>query len=625
MSSFDVQLLMPKQFRRLLNVSLVFFLSLAMVLLVGHPGQAQFSLPDGFGQSSGDRPPADVRRFGSIEVTWVNSPLDNKRLFEIASPTVTDRSPEAGSEPIPVEERAGEIEAKLNRAFLNILDQETLSIQVSMLNGATVIGVTDKDYTRPLIITTVTGIDADYYGQPIDELADEWRDIIVDEFDRKFEEFSGDALSNTIRNNFEILLALIALTVISVVLKRLITKRQKVLKQQKRDLNIPTQDQEELVDPQENASAIAEDESSETALVQQREQFLQRLKQTHQLERRLALWGSLQWILFWGVVLAWFVGIFIILRRIPYAARWSGGALAIPLQLLTIWFFTGLAVRLSHRIIERVSSQWQEQDLIEFLDLGDAQRRKLRVSTIAGAAKGLVTILILVVALLSVLTTIGIPAGSVLAIGGLFGFALSFGSQNLVKDFVNGFLILAEDQYAIGDVIDVGSASGLVENLNLRVTQLRSGDGELVTIPNSAITEVKNATRSWSRVNFSIDVSYQSDPEQALSVLREVAQTMYEEPDWQDKILAPPDVLGIDRVSHSGMTITTWIKTAPLQQWAVGREFCLRVRKALAANGINIGVPRQTYLTEAMQSNDSNDQNGQSTDPSAPDSEAVAP
>lgn len=613
---------MSKLFKRLLTLGFAFFLSLAVVLLVGHPSQAQFSLSDGVGQTSGDRPPADVRRFGSIEVTWVNSPLDNKRLFEIASPTVSDRSPGAGSENIPVEERVGEIEAKLSRAFLNILDQDTLSIQVAELNGATVIGVTDQDYTRPLIITTVTDIDADYYGKPIDELADEWRGIIIDEFNRKFEEFSGDALVNTLRNNFEILLALIALTIVSAVLKRLISKRQKVLKHQKRDLNIPPQDQEDLVDPQENASADAEDERSDAALVQQREQFLDGLKQTHNLDRRLAFWGSLQWIFFWGVVLAWCIGIFVILRRIPYAARLSGGALAIPLQLLTIWFFTGLAVRLSHRIIERLSTNWQEQEVIEFLNLGDAQRRKLRISTIAGATKGLITILILLVAILSVLTTLGVPAGSVLAIGGLFGFALSFGSQNLVKDFVNGFLILAEDQYAIGDVIDVGSASGLVENLNLRVTQLRSGDGELVTIPNSAITEVKNATRSWSRVNFSIEVSYESDPEQALSVLREVAQTIYEEPDWQDKILAPPDVLGIDSVSHSGMTITTWIKTAPLQQWAVGREFRLRVREALEDHGINIGIPRQTYITETTQPDSPNRKHANK---STPDAEAVAP
>jgi small conductance mechanosensitive channel len=602
---------MPKRFKRFLTPGLAFVLSILMVLVIEHPVQAQFSLPGGSGQPSGDRPPARVIRFGSIEVTSVRSPLDNKRLFQIASPTVYDRSPGAAPEDVPVEQRANEIEAKLSRAFINIRDQDTLSVSVGTFNGATVIAAQDQDYTRPLIITTVTNIDSDYYGKPIDQLADEWRDIIVDEFDRNFEQFSGNALRNTIRNNLGILLALVALTIVAVVLKQFIAKRQKALQQRKRDLNLPEPEADDLVDPQENAVEIDEGDRSDAALLQQREQFLEGLKETHKLDRGLAFWGSLQWVLFWGTILAWCIGIYAILRRIPYAARWSAGALAIPLQLLGIWFLTGLVIRISHRVIDRLSTNWQDKELGEFLNLGDAQRRKLRISTIAGAAKGFITILIVIIALLSVLTTIGISTGSVVAIGGLLGFAISFGSQNLVKDFVNGFLILAEDQFAIGDVIDLGNASGLVENLNLRVTQLRSGDGELVTIPNSAITEVKNLTRSWSRVNFSIDVAYQADPEKALSVLRDVAQAMYNEPEWQEKILAPPDVLGIDSVSHNGMSITTWIKTAPLQQWTVGREFRLRVRQALEANGINIGVPRQVYITESAESNSANEHSTQ--------------
>jgi small conductance mechanosensitive channel len=544
---------------------------------------------------------------GSIEVTWVHSPLDNKRLFEVASLTVENRGADTTNGMIPVEARAAEIEAKLQRAFLNILDPETLAIEVAMLHGATIIGATDKDYTRPLVITTITDIDADYYGQPIEELAANWRDIIISEFERKFNEFSGDALSNTLRNNFETLLMLLALTLVAGVLKYLIGKKQQILKQQKHDLNLVVQDRKQLIDPQETVAVTAEygeieDEISEAVVVQQRDQFLQGLQRSSHLNYRLALWGSLQWILFWGIIMAWFLGIFTTLRRIPYVARWSDNAFIVPLKLLLIWFLAGSAVRISHRIIDHLSTNWQKPELMEILSLGDAQRRKLRISTIAGATKGLATVLILLVALLSVLTTVGIPTGSVLAIGGLLGFALSFGSQSLVKDFVNGFLILAEDQYAIGDVIDVGDASGLVENLNLRVTQLRSADGELITIPNSMITSVKNLTRSWSRVNCSIDVSYQSDPEQALSVLRDVSQKMYEEPDWQDKIIAPPDVLGIDQISYRGMTITTWIKTAPLQQWAVGREFRLRVRKALSDQGIEIGIPRQMYLTETIAS-----------------------
>jgi len=615
---------MPKQFlstlpKRFLTLGLAFLLSLIGVTLTGQSIQAQFSLPEGFGQTSGAQTPSGVTRYGSIEVTWVNSPLDNKRLFEIASPTVYDRSTGAVTEQIPVEQRADEIEAKLLRATSRILDQDTLSIDIETLNGATVIDAQDKNFTRPLVLMTVTDIDADYHGKPIDQLAEEWRDIVESEFDREFNEFlTQESLSNAL----VILLGLVALTVIVWILKFLISRQQKVLQQRKRSLNVVPQT-EELVDPQQNVPAQTHDTSQahEELLVQRRHQFLQGLKQTLNLDRRISIWGSLQWLLFWGTILAWCFGLYIITRSIPFLARWSGETLRIPLFLLAIWFLTGLAVRFTHRIIDRLSIDWQEKEIIEFIDLGDAQRRKLRISTIAGAAKGLITVLIVVVAMLSILDTLGVPAGSVLAIGGVFAFAISFGSQSLVKDIVNGFLILAEDQYAIGDVIDVGGAAGLVENLNLRVTQLRSGDGELVTIPNSAITEVKNLTRSWSRVNFSIDVAYQTDPDKALSVLRDVAHGMYDEPDWQDKILDPPDVLGIDGVSHSGMTITTWIKTAPLQQWAVGREFRLRVRKALEENGIDIGVPRQTYIAEAVQNSFSN---GHQADTLTSDSDPIA-
>lgn len=179
------------------------------------------------------------------------------------------------------------------------------------------------------------------------------------------------------------------------------------------------------------------------------------------------------------------------------------------------------------------------------------------------------------------------------------GLAISFGAQSLVKDLVNGCLILAEDQYAMGDVIDLGNVTGQVENLNLRVTQLRSPDGELITVPNSAITTVKNLTRDWSRVNFSLDVAYQSDPQRAIAILREVALALYEDPTWQSQILSPPEVLGIDHLAHSGITLTIWIRTTPGQQWAVGREFRLRVHQALEANGIDIGAPMQTYAAES--------------------------
>lgn len=142
------------------------------------------------------------------------------------------------------------------------------------------------------------------------------------------------------------------------------------------------------------------------------------------------------------------------------------------MNLLRILFVTGLAIRISRRLIDYFSADREGSDIGDFLTMGGDQRRRIRVSIIAEAVKGLVTVLIILTAFLAALSALGLPTASVVAIGSLAGLAITFGSQNLVKDLVNGFFILAEDQYAIGDVINVGKAAGLVENLNMRVTQL---------------------------------------------------------------------------------------------------------------------------------------------------------
>jgi len=587
----------PVSLRPWLRRSLAFCLALLATVTVTLPSQAQFSLPENLGQLDDNRLPAGVERFGGMEVAPVRSPIDNEILFRIASPTVYDRS-DAAADQRAVEQRAKQVQARLRLAIFNRrMDPETLAVEVSRLNNVTVVDVRDNDYPRPLILVSVTEQDADYNGQPIADLAADWQDILGREIRQGQARLSQAAVAKSLGAVVQIVLLLLGLTAILGLIKHALSKRQKVLRQRKQDLN-DRQPIEPPVDPQQ--TQISEQQEAEAEfLTQKRNQFLQAFQQTLNLDRRLGLWNFIQWLLFWLIILAWYIGIFFLGQQFPGLSTLSGYLLSKPLQLLAIWFFTSLAIRISRRLIDRFKATWQDHDFSSLINLGNAQRRKLRISTIAGAAKGLASVVIATTGLLAALGTVGIPTGSVLAIGGLLGLAISFGSQNLVKDLVNGFLILAEDQYAIGDVIDLGNSAGLVENLNLRVTQLRSSDGELVTIPNSAITQVKNLTRTWSRVSFSIDVAYQTDPNHALRVLEEVAQGLYDDPAWHDKILAPPDVLGIDSVSNSGMTITTWIQTGPAQQWAVGREFRLRVRAALEANGIEIGTPRQTYALES--------------------------
>ncbi|NJO39775.1 MAG: mechanosensitive ion channel family protein [Cyanobacteria bacterium RU_5_0] len=591
---------------RCLYFSLLLLLALSLTLATSQIGHAQFSLPEGFDQSHSVERSGNVNRYGHFETAPVTSPLDGRTLFTIASPTVDYRSTDASSPSQSVEERAKEVHDRLWLAMTRFKDPQSLVVDVFRLNNVTIVGARDDKFPRPLVLVSVTDLDADFNGKPIDELATEWRDILKQEAQAGVELFSGDTLSSHLGRMVPTVVGLLAATGIILLIRHGVSRRQKILRQRKQVLSESTASDERselqsdrTTDSQQNTPQSSPREQ----LTQQRTQFLQRLKQTFSLEQQLGLLGLMRWFLLWLLILLWYSGIIKVVSSIPVLLAYRKFVIGIPITLLGIWFFIGLTIRISHHLINLLQVTSETHHFVDFIDLGDAQRRKLRTSTITGAIKDLATVLIATTGFLLGLKVSGISTGSVLAIGGLLGLAVSFGSQSLVKDVVNGILILVEDQYAIGDVIDLGRASGVVENLTLRITQLRSADGELITIPNSTITEVKNLTRSWSRVNFRIDVAYQTDPEKALSLLREVVQELYDDPEWHDKIPAPPEVLGIDSISHSGMTITIWIQTVPLEQWSVGREFRLRVRKALEANGIEIGMPRQTYVLESSQGN----------------------
>lgn len=580
--------------QRLILFGLSLLLVLGLNLAMGQPSQAQFSMPDGFGQAGPVGPPEGVVRYGNVEAITVESPLSDTTLFTIASPTVYDRSPDAVGDRQTVEQRAEEIQAKLLLLIQRPMDSESLVFEVSQLNNVAVIDVKDNQFPRPLVLLSVTEFDADFNGQPIDELADQWRGILEDELRNGLKKLPDDQ-----RRVNHILLGLLLLTTGLVALKYGLSKRQKPLRRQKKALRAAAAPEPDTVPGGEPAATL------DAPAVQARTAFVQRLQQVFTLDRQLAALDFLQWLLFWLMMLAWYSGFLWVAGVSPYLIRNQFKFLDVLLSLLLIWFLTGLAIRVSRRLIDIVIHRWNPFNRVDFLDFGDAQRHELRSSTIAGAAKGLVTIAIALFGLLSALNEMGLPTASVVAIGSLAGLAITFGSQNLIKDLVNGFFILAEDQYAIGDVIDLGSqTTGLVENLNMRVTQIRSGKGELITIPNSAITQVRNLTRSWSRVEFAIDVAYHTNPDQALAVLRAVAHGLYTDPAWHDKILAEPTVLGIDSVSHSGITITTWIQTEPAQQWTVGRELRLRVRNALEANGIEIGIPQYYSLDSSVKLSD---------------------
>lgn len=578
-----------------------FFLAFIFIFIWQLSALGQLSLNTD--SNSNNLHPLEVIRYGNIEVIWVNSPLDNEKLFQIASPTVLDRSnSESGN--LTVEIRARNIEALLwlttNRIrgdiFTKIFRPEVAqqaqgtSAQVitSTLNNRPVVQIQYDRTLRPLTIATVTQTDVNFYSQSPEQIVRDWQQSLEDKISEIEYLYSSKVIRHRLKQAIAILSISIIISVISVLIywwlgQRLVKLQMqyeagiKVLKLATAEMQYEAQNEMSSDNVESEATASKETKNSSLFAGQA---FLQ---------MRLRICNLLRWLLIWLFIIVWYLGIYAITTRVPILMRWSKAVLSHPLQLLAIWFLATLLLEISKIFIHRSINAWKENPYLSF---GESQRKCLRLTTIATALKGFVTFVCFSLGIVLTLALFNISAGSILAGGAVIGLAISFGTQSLVKDVVNGCLILLEDRFAVGDVIIVNGMDGLVEEFNLRLTQLRNPEGQLITIPNSAIVEVRNLTRLWSRIDFTIEVAYENDPDKVLKILESIAKQMHHDPQWQDKIVDSPEILGIDSMSHTGMLIRVWIKTAPLQQWLVGREYRLLVRRAFTQHGIVIGRPQ---------------------------------
>ncbi|MBW4461621.1 MAG: mechanosensitive ion channel family protein [Nodosilinea sp. WJT8-NPBG4] len=583
----------PQRWMQLLLALLGLLLTLGWGL---SPAVAQISNPFG-GDST--LPPAGVERIGLLETTVVA--LDGTPLFEIASPAVFNRN-ESGAE-VPVEVRARQIETNLNqvvdRALTltyddNNVDSSSLDISIETISGQPVLFATGAGLAEPRVLLTITDTDAQYNGASQLDLADRWQVVLRDALRQAVDSRLPEARQRQIRRTLWIVLASLLLTLVLTGIWRVLGRRKSELEQkQTAQNNLP-------IPP---GADVPE------------QQLLQVFSYQLTLAQRLQVVAFLRWLMFWGIAFVWITGIASGLYIFPQTRSYAFGLFSIPVLLLLTWFFTGLLNRLTNLAIERVAQAWSKNELG---DLDDIQRKSMRISTITGALKGLKTAVIYALATLLVLQTLRIAPASLLAFGAISALAISFAAQNLVKDLVNGFLILLEDQYAIGDLVTTGTTTGIVENLNLRITQIRGEDGRLVTLPNSLIAQVENLSRGWSRANILIDVAYGTNVDEALWVLHETAQIMASDPEWRYAILNPVEMLGVESITHAGLTLLIWIRTRPLKQFLVAREFRRRLRIAFDKAGIAIGIPQQAF-TELPNGNgtEHNNHNGDAAHSSA--------
>lgn len=203
--------------------------------------------------------------------------------------------------------------------------------------------------------------------------------------------------------------------------------------------------------------------------------------------------------------------------------------------------------------------------------------------------------IIVFLACLQVLPILGFNLGPLLTSAGVAGVAIGLAAQNIVKDCFNGFLILIEDQYNVGDVVTVAGVNGTVEAMTLRRTQVRGGDGTLFIIPNSQITTVANLVRDYSLATINVSVDYSANPDEVMKVLQEAAMSVRNDPTYKGVYLADPVLLGVDAVKGSQVIYPVQLKTLANQQWAAERETQRRIRLALVEHGMLPGDPMRVY------------------------------
>jgi len=225
---------------------------------------------------------------------------------------------------------------------------------------------------------------------------------------------------------------------------------------------------------------------------------------------------------------------------------------------------------------------------------------KKRAATLTGILRTVALTLIWAIVIVEILDLVGVDIRPVLAGAGIVGLAVGFGAQNLIRDFISGFFIILEDQVRLGDVAIINGTGGLVEAITFRTIRLRDFSGIVHIFPNGTITTLSNMTMEWSGFVLDMGVAYKEDTDRVAEVMRQVGEDVRMDPAFHDKFVEPIEIVGVDNFADSSVVVRIRIKTRPLEQWNVGREYRRRLKKAFDSQGIEIPFPHRTlYMGES--------------------------
>ncbi len=281
----------------------------------------------------------------------------------------------------------------------------------------------------------------------------------------------------------------------------------------------------------------------------------------------------------------------------PFLVHKSMAILEASLRILLIALVAYVAIRALRFGLGKL-----EQVLLTWRAREDKERiaNEKRVKTLTGMLRTICLTLVWVVGIVMSLDQIGLDITPILAGAGIVGLAVGFGAQNLVRDVINGFFMILENQVRVGDVAIVNGTGGLVEAISFRTITLRDLSGTVHIFPNGTVTTLANMTKGWSAYVMDIGVAYKEDTDRVAEIMREVGKDLQQDEHLGRKILEPIEIMGVDAFGESEVVIKARIKTLPIEQWGVGREYRRRLKKAFDRKNIEIPFPHRTlYMGEA--------------------------
>ena len=252
--------------------------------------------------------------------------------------------------------------------------------------------------------------------------------------------------------------------------------------------------------------------------------------------------------------------------------------------IIALWSVRFLLKRIKNIMIKHIEKSGK-------VDVNEAQKR---IDTLHGILKMSISVIIWLMIIMILLKKLGVDIAPLIAGAGILGLAVGFGAQELVRDIISGFFILLEDQVRKGDVAIINGTGGLVENIGLRTIRLRDLSGVVHVFQNGKINTLSNMTKEWSAMVFEIGVAYKEDTDRVVEVMKQVSEEMREDQNFKTLINEPIEVFGVENFADSAVVIKARLKTKPIQQWTVGREYRRRLKKAFDEQGIEIPFPHRT-------------------------------